>query len=253
MKSKILGLLLLVAGLIALTMPGQSQKNSDVTKEAIHKQRELPIVDFIEKASTSESLPSKQKVKRSRYDRQSSEPIREAYMISGRVWSTNWSQGLTALPFKQSDTVLIGGVFTGNAHLSNDKTGIYSEFGVQIEEILKDGNGTLKDSISSGRTICVERFGGAVRFPSGVVQKYETTGQGMPIVGQRYLFFLKRINESDFDIVTGYQLDGQVVSPLDGTVVEEGKGVYPFDVYQGSDVSTFLQIVRTEAKQRPSG
>jgi hypothetical protein len=253
MKSKILGLLLLVAGLSALTMPGQSQKNSEVAKEVIHKQRELPIVDFPEKGSTLESLSSKQKVKGSRYDRQSSEPIREAYMISGRTWSTDWSKGLPALPFKQSDVVLIGGVLHSNAHLSNDKTGIYSEFEVQVEEILKDLNGTVKDSISAGSTVCVERFGGAVRFPSGGIQKYETTGQGMPVVGQRYVFFLKRINETDFSIVTGYQLDGQIVSPLDGAVVEEGKGVYPFDVYQGSDVSTFLQTVRTHAKQRPKG
>jgi hypothetical protein len=56
MKSKILRVLLLVAGLIALTMPGQSQKNSEVAKEVIHKQRELPIVDFPEKGSTLESL-----------------------------------------------------------------------------------------------------------------------------------------------------------------------------------------------------
>lgn len=249
MKSKILGLLLLVAGVIALTMPGQSQKNASVAKEATHKARELPIVDFAEKASTYAHLLSKQKVKASRYDRQSSQPIQEAYMISGRTWSTDWSKNLTALPFAQSDVVLIGGVMNSKAHLSNDKTGIYSEFGVQVEEILND---TMKDSIYPGSTVCLERFGGAVRFPSGVIQKYETTGQGMPIVGQRYLFFLKRINDTDFSIVTGYQLDGEVVSPLDGAVVEEGKGVYPFDVYQGSDVSTFLRTVRTQAKQKPS-
>jgi len=249
MKSKILGLLILIAGVIALTMPGQSQKNGSIAKEATHKPRELPIVDFAEKPSTDAHLLSKQKLKASRYDRQSSQPIQEAYMISGRTWSTDWSKDLTALPFPQSDVVLIGGVMNSKAHLSNDKTGIYSEFAVQIEEILKD---TMKDSTYPGSTVCLERFGGAVRFPSGVIQKYETTGQGMPIVGQRYLFFLQRINDTDFSIVTGYQLDGEVVSPLDGAVVEEGKGVYPFDVYQGSDVSTFLQTVRTQAKRKPS-
>lgn len=249
MKSKILGLLLLVSGAIAITMPGLSQKNPSVAKEKTHKQRVLPIVDFPEKQATDAKLVSKQKVKASRYDRQSSQPIQEAYMISGRLWSTHWSEDLTALPFEQSDVVLIGGVMSTRAHLSNDKTGIYSEFDVQVEEVLKD---TAKDSINVGGTVYLERFGGAVRFPSGVIQKYETTGQGMPIVGQRYLFFLKRINETDFSLVTGYQLDGEIVSPLDGAVVEEGKGVYPFDVYQGSDVATFLRTVRTQANQKPS-
>lgn len=248
MRSKLLGLLLLVAGVIALTT-GQRQKNPSVPKETTHKQRELPIVDFPEKQSTDTNVLSKQKVKASRYDRQSSQPIQEAYLISGRTWSTNWSKDLSALPFTQSDVVLIGGVMDAKAHLSNDKTGIYSEFDVQVEEVLQN---STKDSVYPGNTVSLERFGGAVRFPSGVIQRYETIGQGMPSLGQRYLFFLKRVNETDFSIVTGYQLDGEVVSPLDGAVVEEGNGVYPFDVYQGSDVSTFLRTVRTRAKQKPS-
>jgi hypothetical protein len=99
MKSKILGVLLLVAGLIALTMPGQSQKNSELAKEVIHKQRELPIVDFPEKGSTLESLSSKQKLKGSRYDRQSSEPIREAYMIIGPYVVNRLVQGPPGLTF----------------------------------------------------------------------------------------------------------------------------------------------------------
>ena len=68
----------------------------------------------------------------------------------------------------------------------------------------------------------------------------------MPGVGERYLFFLKRIDDSDYRIITAYQL-GQVVSPLDGAVVEEGSGVYPFDAYQGFDVPKFLEIVKTQS------
>lgn len=71
----------------------------------------------------------------------------------------------------------------------------------------------------------------------------------MPILGQRYLFFLKRIDKTDFRIVTGYQLDGDVVTPLDGAVVEEGNKVYPFDKYQDSAVPNFLQTVRNAANR----
>ena len=249
MKSKTTGLLLLILVAIAIAMPGLSQKMPSVAKEKIYKQRVLPIVDFLERQANDAKVFSKQKEKASRYDRQSSQPIQEAYMVSGRVWSTAWSKDLTALPFNKSDVVLIGGVMGSRAHLSNDKTGIYSEFEVQVEEILKDN---VKESVHPGTSIYLERFGGAVRFSSGVIQRYETTGQGMPTVGQRYLFFLKRINGRDFEIVTGYQFDGELVAPLDGSIVEEGKGRYPFDVYQGSDVSTFLRTVRTLANQQPS-
>lgn len=245
MKSKILGLLIIVAGIIAFTMAGQSQKSLPV-KERVRRERQLPIVDSSEKRSTDTNVLSRQRAKASRYDRRSSQPIAEAYLIEGRIWNTHWYKGLSALPFPQSDVVLLGGVMDAKAHLSNDKTGIYSEFGLQVEEVLKNAT---EDPINRGNTVSLERFGGAVRFPSGVIQKYETTGQGMPSVGQRYLFFLKRIDETTYNIITGYQLDGQVVSPLDGAVVEEGTGVYPFDTYQGFDVSTFLRIVKTEASR----
>jgi hypothetical protein len=229
-----------------LTMPGQSQKTSTIAKDKPHRYRNLPVVDFAETESTDAGLRAKQKVKASRYDRQSSQVIQEGYMIEGRKWSSGWSRNLTALPFAQSDVVLIGTVMSSKAHLSNDKTGIYSEFEVQVEETLKDA---LKDSTDLGTTVCLERFGGAVRFPSGVIQKYETTGQGMPSLGERYLFFLKRMNKSDFSIVTGYELDGEVVTPLDGAVVEEGNGAYPFDRFQDSAVASFLQTVRSAARQ----
>jgi hypothetical protein len=216
-------------------------------KEFVRRQRQLPIVDFDSKASADEKVRSKQEARASRYDRHSSQPIQEGYLISGRIWSTHWFQGISALPFDQSEVVLIGGVLEANAHLSNDKTGIYSEFAVQVKEVLKN---STKESIDAGSLVSIERFGGAVRFPSGVIQKYETTGQGMPRPGEQYLFFLKRLDTEEFSLVTGYQLDGEIVRPLDGSIVEEGKGSYPFDIYQGIDVSSFLRIVKSQAAQK---
>jgi hypothetical protein len=255
MNLKILRLFFLLGLVIlSLTMSGQSQKNSSHRKELTYRERELPIVDFPSKQS-GESVSkereddkdlARMKARASRYDRQSSQPIEEGYTISSRVWTSHWSRGLPALPVAESDVVLVGGVLHAQAHLSNDKTGIYSEFTVQIEEVFRD-NG--KVSLSPGVVVSVERFGGAVRFPSGIIQRYETVGQGMPRVGERYVFFLRRQSEMDFNIVTGYQLEGDVVSPLDGSLVEKGKGTYPFDTYQGFDGSRFLQIVRTATQK----
>lgn len=246
MKSQILGLFVIVAGIIAFTMAGQGQKSPPL-KEKIHRERQLPIVDFSEKRSTDANELSKRKAKANRYDRSSSQVIEEAYNIDGRVFGSDWSRDLSALPFPQSDVVLIGGVMDAKAHLSNDKTGIYSEFAVQVEQVFKN---STSDELKVGNTVVLERFGGVVRFSSGVLLKYETQGQGMPAVGQRCLFFLQRLDETNYRLITGYHLDGQVVSPLDGAVVEEGNGVYPFDTYQGFDVSTFLRIVKTEASRK---
>lgn len=254
MNLKILGLFLLIGLVIlSLTMSGQTQKNSSHRKEVTYRERELPIVEFSSKQSgerVSRSEDDKDlarmKARASRYDRQSSQPIEEGHMISGRLWTSHWSRGIPALPVAESDVVLVGGVLHAQAHLSSDKTGIYSEFTVQVDEVLRDSG---KASLLPGVVVSVERFGGAVRFPSGAIQRYEAVGQGMPRVGERYVFFLRRHNEMDFSIVTGYQLEGDVVSPLDGSLVEKGKGTYPFDTYQGFDSFRFLDIVRTATQK----
>lgn len=247
MRSKTLGLLIILVGVIAFAMAAGLSQKAPAPKERANRERQLPVVDFPEAPSTDANILLKQKTKANRYDRQSAQPIREAYFIDGRIWNSHWYKDLSALPFPQSDIVIIGGVTDAKAHLSNDKTGIYSEFSVQVEEVIRN---SAQCPVNSGSMIALERFGGAVRFPSGVIQKYQTIGQGMPSAGQRYLFFLKHIDEADYKIVTGYQLDGQVVSPLDGAVVEQGNGKYPFDVYQGFEVTTFLQIIKTQASQK---
>src|SRR5204862_422123 len=94
--------------------------------------------------------------------------------------------GLSSIPTDQSDVVIVGEVNAAHAYLSNDKTGVYSEFTIQVEQILKAPIGI------SPTSIVAERLGGAVRFPSGWIIRYEIYNQGMPSVGQRYLLFLRR-------------------------------------------------------------
>jgi hypothetical protein len=162
------------------------------------------------------------------------------------TWSTHWWQGLPAIPVAQSDVVLIGEITDAQAYLSNDKTGIYSEFTVSAGEVLKnDGNASLYP----GSIITAERFGGAVRFPSGSIQRYTTRNQRMPLVGRQYVLFLKRVDQGqDFSLVTGYELRDQRVVPLDGANTEKGEKL-PFDNYKGTDASVFLNTVRATIAQ----
>jgi len=121
---------------------------------------------------------------------------------------------MPGIPSALSDVVLTGLISDAQAHLSNDKTGIYSEFAVVVGEVLKG------DVNKFGRTITMERFGGAVRFSSGRIQKYESDGQGMPRVGSQYVLFLKRLDQEDFKLLTAYELRDDRVIPLDGSRVE---------------------------------
>ena len=140
---------------------------------------------------------------------------------------------LPALPFAKSSAVIVGQITDAKAYLSNDKTGVYSVFTVQVHEVIKNSS---QLSLSTGSSIDVERDGGRVRFPNGRTLIYVATN--MPQVGLRYVLFLTNAqSQSDFQILTGYEL-------------REGK-VYPLDdlpnlhTYENADETTFLNQLRT--------
>lgn len=130
---------------------------------------------------------------------------------------SDWDLRLPALPVKLSPAVIIGEVTEAQAHFSDDQTDVYSEFIVQVSEVLKNDD---KTALAAGTSVIVERSGGRVRFPSGKVMVSASNNQDLPRIGKRYLFFLThegpeaRIYE-DFFILTGYELRDGRVSPLD--------------------------------------
>jgi hypothetical protein len=117
------------------------------------------------------------------------------------------------MPFNQSDAVVVGSIASGRAYLANDKRDIYSEFKLTVQEALKVPSGRY---IQAGDSIDVERQGGALRLPSGKVLIRGSKDFSMPLVGKRYLLFLRyNPNTEDFHIVTGHQLEGQHTYSLD--------------------------------------
>lgn len=207
----------------------------------------LPTAEYNAPQSITPEDRSRRDARNKRHDHQSGEAITEAPYPVERIWSAHWAREVPAIPVSQSDVILIGTVIDSQADLSSDKTGVYSEFGIRAEEVLKGiGISTLSYPI-----ISVERFGGAVRFPSGVIQKYRSSGQGMPRQGRRYVLFLKKIDQDDdFSLLTGYELRGQKIVPLDGSS-QQGNERLAFDSYKGVDVISFLKIVRDAITEAP--
>jgi len=122
---------------------------------------------------------------------------------------------LPGLPANNSDAIIVGSIAAQHAYLSSDRTVIYTEFKVLVEQNLK----APKDfPLHTGKSIDVERQGGEIRFSSGVTISRGVANQNLPLVGKRYLFFLQyRPDEKDFFLVTGYRLEGTLVTPLDKT------------------------------------
>ncbi|MEK6301189.1 MAG: hypothetical protein AABO41_10745 [Acidobacteriota bacterium] len=167
-----------------------------------------------------------------RFDKRFTVPFDEASPdTTGRSSINDWYLQISALPAAQSDLVVIGQVTSAIGYLSNDRTGAYSEFTVQINEVLKD------DGSQSVQSIIAVREGADVQLPSGRIIRYEILHQGMPLTGRQYVLFLKHNEQgNDYTILTGYELRENRVFPLDQP--------QQFAIYETYSESAFLNAVR---------
>jgi hypothetical protein len=138
-----------------------------------------------------------------------------------------------ALPVIKSDVIVIGQVLTAEAHRSNNKMNVYSNFEVRVDEVLK-GN------LDVGNVINIQRIGGFVKYPSGRKVLFRLSGNGMPGIGARYVFFLNVVDE-DYAILTAYELAAEGVLPLDNSA--------QFQVYKGVSEISFTATLRDALSQ----
>lgn len=162
---------------------------------------------------------------------------------------SHWDAGLPSLPVGQSDLIVIGRVTGAQAHLSTDQTGVYSEFTVNVSNVLKN---SASAPVAPGELIVAEREGGRVEFPeSNRVTWFATAGMGLPGLGSDYVFFLTS-NEQQYTILTAYELQGGRVHPLDGQNAPGGRS-WAGNVYEGADAQQFLRQVQDAVVQSPAG
>lgn len=213
--------------LTAATAAGQQDREQ---KEREHNQKikdRFPTVDY----NKPDSADPEKKAKRKRYnvgsvvsptvgpDIVESEVIGEAHVT------------LPALPVAESDIVVVGTVGSGQAHLSENKRIIFSEFTFIVEEVLK----SKTSGIGQGSVLTVDRLGGHVMYPNGQKVLYRLHGMNMPQIGSRYLFFLTSThNKEDLSILAGYELTEKGAIPLDPELPDVGalKGVSERDILQ---------------------
>lgn len=201
-------LLMLIAAVATWSMSHGQNEHSSSSKEQQSTDNPYPVVDFLSGNSVQREKDSKRRAKGKRYDNWA---VQKEGWKDGIVNHINdWEVGLPALPAGESDIIITGTVLDAQAYLSSDNTGVYSEFNVKVDEVLKDAT----SSVSSGSSIAVERQGGRVRYPSGDIVTYLISGQGAPRVNKRYVLFLKR-EEENLSILTGYELQGGKAHPLD--------------------------------------
>lgn len=239
--------LALALAVITVEPAAHGQNTASKKKNSPANERAIPVVDFV--ASKNSPLSSQRRARNHRHDlgdrrvdpapfvMKESEP-EELYELT-----PSHAPVQLALPVFESDAVVIGEVVGAEAYLSNDRTSVYSEFTLQLSDLLKN---TSKQDINIGSLLTAERTGGGVRFESGKVLRRGRLHETMPLVGRRYLLFLKRHDEAEsFSIITGYELRDGRVYPLDGVNVPEGGSKLPqFAAYDGVQDREFLNEVR---------
>src|SRR5215217_2689175 len=175
--------LLVLTAIIIIPSRSQEQKTQIKTHGRKFDENRFPVADYTAADPADLKERSKRQEKGKKYDKSSWGIYPETTSSMARVDYVN--PNLPALPLIESSAVIVGQITDAKAYLSNDKTGVYSAFTVQIDEVLKNSSSVPLSSVSS---IEVERDGGRVRFPGGRILIYTINSQDMPVVGLRYVF-----------------------------------------------------------------
>jgi hypothetical protein len=234
----LLALVMLVGTVIAFTrtsptsVPAKEPTQQDQAKwkerEEENKKR-FPTADFNEADPADPLQRAQRKQKQKRKNGLGLVSLNPEPNSGGGVFLPHNQFDFPALPVEQSSVILIGDVIRAEAHLSEDKTAVFSEFTIRLIDVLK------AESSLVGSEMIVERLGGYVRYPDGRKLLYRVGTGGMPKVGARYLFFLKPSPELDYSILTAYEFGDKGVIPLDFSA--------QFEKYQGTAPNTLRSQV----------
>ena len=186
-----------------------------------------PVVDAEDTEPADPVKKAKLKKQKERYDKDApfTNPGPKDEELAFRP---EWQFNFPALPVVQSEVIAIGQVLSAEAHRSNNKMNVFSNFEMRVDEVLK-GN------LNAGDVINIQRIGGFVKYPSGRKVLFRVSGNGMPGVGARYAFFLNVVDD-DYTILTAYELGPEGVVPLDNSA--------QFQTYKGVTEISFTTALR---------
>ncbi|PYS24465.1 MAG: hypothetical protein DMF72_05195 [Acidobacteria bacterium] len=238
---------LFIGSLVALA--GRSKDNQQnprkVDDALLAKQIDdeaTPVVDLQNPDTSDRVDKNSRRIKNARHDNDGDDKTHPIPNAGGFVAEPEWRSGYSDIPVRTSDLIVEAVVSQSHAFLSNDKTGIYSEFTLLVSKPAKLTTGL---GVNLNDRIVGERFGGKIKYPSGQIARFRNARQGTPIIGKRYLFFLAKLDQDTYNILTAYEIQGDTVSPLDGSRLEPGgrQGASIFDKHNGENLDSFMAEV----------
>lgn len=215
MKRRHLAIVLLVATALAVgtTIAASrlpTKKSAQQLGLGLDKNR-WPITDYGASSSEHAAKALKRNKRSQRFNKSAfrvhpDDPSENSVIVDGV------DANLPAFPLAHSSDVFIGTVSASQAFMAADQTGVYSEFAVEVNRVLK----TADPQLSAGCVVELQRSGGRVKFRSGRTHGYSVDKENMPQIGGQYVFFVQRDPAHDIlRIVTAYQLKNGKIEPLD--------------------------------------
>lgn len=122
-------------------------------------------------------------------------------------------RGLPLIPVEESLIVLVGKVTKIQTFLSEDKSQIYTEITVQVEEILKNSSQS-----EIGTSIILDKIGGSILLSSGKILRHEVKVERLGNVceNNRYVFFIQQEGEVYY-YIKYYELNEGKVFIIEGS------------------------------------
>lgn len=163
-------------------------------------------------------------------------PVKLGEGVLGTVYDLPMTH-VVRQPIPAADLVVIGDVLSAEAILSADYSAVFSQFKVRPVEILK--------GVAPQSELVVKRSGGAVKFPNGRVIQRGKQFERMPRLGKRYILFLSANKKTaDYSIITGYDVSGDVATPLDVPANSQEKKL--FELYQNIKLENLINAIKKE-------
>jgi hypothetical protein len=228
---------IVVITIMTLSVTVFKSGKSSVTGQQNVRRIDVPLYDREDRYPVVESdeVEPSDGVKRAKLKRQKQRYDKDAPFShpgpnhSEVAFLPEWQFDFPALPIAKSDAIVIGEVLNAEAHRSENKVNVFSNFELKVNEVLKGSN------LTPGSVINLQRVGGFVNYTNGKKVLFRLVGNGMPAVGERYALFLS-VLEEDYRILTGYELGAEGVMPLDNS--------RQFETYHGTNEADFLKALR---------
>ena len=159
-----LSFILAVIAMGTVGLCAQTPKNGQANALKV-KEDKLPIVNFDTPGPGNANEKARRNAKGKRFDGSSlvAEPHPEA---GAKGILDSWMQSLPALPVAASDAIVMGEITNAQAYLSPDKTGVYTEYTVRVDEVLKQSSAAAVGQRRPGRRTA-GRWSGAIPVRTG--------------------------------------------------------------------------------------